>query len=397
MSVTIRPWPIAVPQADLDDLRERLARTRLADDFGNADWRYGVERGWLADMVAYWRDGFDWRAQEAAMNAWPQLRAEIDGVPIHFMHIRGKGPNPTPLMLVHGWPWSFWDYRELIGPLTDPAAHGGDPALSFDLVIPSLPGFGFSVPLRTTGIDIPATAGLFVKLMAALGYERFGTAGGDWGAITSTYLGHLYPDNLIGVLSTLATFPGMDRSALTPDRFAPDEQWMVKRLGEATNLILSHWTAHRLDPQTLAYAFVDSPVGTAAWIWERRRAWSDCGGDLFAFMSRDELCTLASIYWFNGSIGTSMRLYWEQFKDHLMPPVLNANRPTIPVPTAFAIFPRDLSLVPRAVVAENCDLRRWSVMPRGGHFGPAEEPAMVVDELRAFFGADYCQARRRDG
>ncbi|MBG6120055.1 MULTISPECIES: epoxide hydrolase family protein [unclassified Sphingobium] len=391
--IRIEPYRVDVPLSTLDDLHDRLSRARIADDFGNADWRYGVERSWLAEMVAYWRDEYDWGAQQAAINALPNFHTEIDGVPIHFLHVKGKGPSPTPLILTHGWPWTFWDYRDLIGPLTDPAAHGGDPAMSFDLVIPSLPGFGFSTPLTKTGVDAAAIAQLWVKLMGALGYPRFGAAGGDWGAIVTTQLGHAHEEHLIGVYATLVTFPGMDRAHIDPGNFAPYEQWMLARLGEAAPLILSHWTTHRLDPQTLAYALVDSPVGTAAWIWERRRAWSDCGGDLLRVMDRDALCTLASIYWLNGSIASSMRLYWEQFKDGLVSPLSHDRKPVIPVPTGYAIFPKDVAMVPRAVAAENTDLRRWTVMPRGGHFGPAEAPDLVVNELRAFFGAEYCRDR----
>jgi pimeloyl-ACP methyl ester carboxylesterase len=394
----IRPFRIDVPKADLEDLRRRLGATRWAGDFGNADWRYGVERGWLEEMVAWWRDTYDWRAAEAAMNRWPQCRAEIDGVPIHFLHVKGKGPDPTPLILTHGWPWTFRDFARLIGPLTDPAAHGGDPAQSFDLVIPSLPGFGFSTPLRTTGIDVPAIAALWVRLMTeGLGYARFAASGGDFGAIVTAHLGHAHEDRLIGCHLMMGVYPGMPYAPLDPADVAADEQWMPEQLAKVPPLILSHLTTQRLDPQTLAYALVDSPVGTAAWIWERRRAWSDCGGDLLSIHDRDELCTLASIYWLTGAIGSSLRLYYEQFHDGIQMRTVHDRRPAIAVPTAYAVFPKDMALIPRAVAARNTDLRQWTVMPKGGHFGAAEQPALVVEDLRRFFHRPECIERRSAG
>ena len=387
--MTPEPFRIAIPDADLDDLRSRLRATRWAPDFGNADWRYGVEAGWLREMAAYWADQYDWRAQEAAMNAVPQFRVVIDSVPIHFAHVRGKGPNPVPLVLTHGWPWTFWDFRKLIGPLTDPAAHGGDAADAFALVLPSLPGYGFSVPLQTTGVDVPAVARIWVKLMReALGYDRFAAAGGDWGAAVTAQLGHAHAEALIGIFQSLVLCPGLDFSALTPADFAPDEQWMAQRNAEAFPLIISHITAHSRDPQTLAYALADSPIGTAAWLWERRQAWSDCGGDVLTVFDRDDLCTLASIYWLTGTIATSLRLYFEHFSGTgggMTTPLSHDRTPVVEAPAGYALFPKDVTFAPRAAMAAKVDLRRWSVMPRGGHFGPAEQPELFVQELRAFF------------
>jgi pimeloyl-ACP methyl ester carboxylesterase len=392
--LTVRPYAIHVPQSDLDDLRRRLRATRWAPDFANENWDYGVERGWLQPMAAYWRDEFDWRKQEAAINAHPQFLAQIEGIPIHFLHVRGKGPNPVPLVLTHGWPWTFWDYRHLIGPLTDPAAHGADPALSFDLVIPSLPGFAFSTPLTVPGIDLRAIARLWVQLMTeGLGYRRFGVAGGDWGAMLSAQVGHEYEDHIVGCYLTMCCYPGMDFGRLQADSFAPDERWMLERLADAKSLILSHVTVHRLDPQTLAYALVDSPVGTAAWLWERRRAWSDCDGDLLSIHDRDDLCTLASMYWLPPAIGSSMRLYAAQFRHQVSVPKVHDRNPVIAAPTAYAVFPKDLSFMPRAMAASATNLQQWTVMPKGGHFGPAEQPQRVVADLRRFFSLPACRAR----
>lgn len=392
--ISIRPFAIDVPQADLDDLRRRLAATRWAADFNNADWRYGVEAGWLKEMAAYWRDGFDWRKQEAAINAHPQFIAEIDGVPVHFLHIRGKGPNPIPLVLTHGWPWTFWDYRHLIGPLTDPAAHGGDPKLSFDLVIPSLPGFGFSTPLTVPGIDVRSIARFWVRLMTeGLGYRRFGVGGGDWGALISGQLGHEHDDYLIGCYLTMCYWPGVDFFKTRPADFAPDEQWMLKRRSEAADLAFSHFTVQRLDPQTLAYALEDSPVGAAAWLWERRRSWSDPNGD--RLLDRDDLCTLASIYWLPPAIASSFRLYGEQWRNSISLGPVHDRTPVIAAPTAFAVFPKDITFVPLKMAAEATNLQQWTVMPKGGHFGPAEQPDLVIPDLRRFFSLPACQERRR--
>jgi pimeloyl-ACP methyl ester carboxylesterase len=369
------PFTVAVPDADLDDLRRRLESTRWADDFGNDDWRYGVERTWLEDMVGYWAGEFDWRAQEAAINSFPQFRVEIDGVPVHFVHVRGEGADPIPLMLIHGWPWTFWDYKDVIRPLA---------AAGFDVVVPSLPGYGFSVPFRTTGVGLRQIGDLWVTLMRdVLGYDRFGSAGGDIGAALSAELGHAHADHVLGIYETMAMWPGLDYSRLDSAPYAEDEEWMRARASEGWQLALSHVTVQRIDPQTLAYAFVDSPVGTAAWLWERRRAWSDSGGDVFSVFDRDFLCTTASIYWLTKTIGTSFRLYYETFARGWAP--LDDRTPVVRPPTGVGVFPKDLVLVPRSLAEQNMNLVRWSVMPRGGHFAPAEQPELVVEELTAFF------------
>jgi pimeloyl-ACP methyl ester carboxylesterase len=381
----VRPEPeqvaVAIPEADLEDLRRRLRATRFADDFANEGWSYGVERGWLEELVRYWADEYDWRAQEAVLNALPHYRVELDGVPIHFVHARGRGPRPLPLVLTHGWPWTFWDWKDVIGPLADPAAHGGDAADAFDVVVPSLPGFGFSTPLRTTGVDGRRIAQLWARLMAeVLGYERFGAGGGDWGAIVTAELGHGFPEHLLGVWLTLPMLPGVNLRELGPDAFAPDEAWMAERAREAREVIQSHRAVHQYEPQTLAYALVDSPAGTGAWLWQRRRDWS---GSLESF-DRDFLCTTASIYWLTKTIGTSLRLYAEHWRGG-PPPPLHDRRRVIDVPTGIAVFPRELLFIPRALAEERTNLQRWTVMPRGGHFAPAEEPGLVIEELRTFF------------
>jgi pimeloyl-ACP methyl ester carboxylesterase len=372
------PFTVAIPDAELDDLRRRIESTRWADDFANDDWAYGVERGWLEEMTGYWAGGFDWRAQEEAINAFPQFRVELDGVPVHFVHVRGSGEGRIPLVLTHGWPWTFWDYKAVIRPLAD---------AGFDVVVPSLPGYGFSAPLRIPGIALRRIGELWVALMRdVLGYDRFAAAGGDWGAAVSAELGHAHAEHLLGVYLTMATWPGQDLAALVPERFAEDEQWMLPRLAEAARLAASHMAVQRSDPQTLAYALADSPVGTAAWLWERRRGWSDCDGDVLSVFDRDFLCTTASIYWFTGTIGTSFRLYYEHFAGGWPP--CHDRTPIVEAPTGIGVFPKDMLLVPRALAEQDTNLVRWSVLPRGGHFAPAEQPELVVEELEAFFTED---------
>jgi pimeloyl-ACP methyl ester carboxylesterase len=377
------PFTIDIPQAELDELRDRLHRTRWPAEPPNPEGRYGAPRPWMEDLVGYWADQYDWRAVEAEMNRFDHYRVTIDDVPIHFLRIPGKGPSPMPLILTHGWPWSFWDLHKVVQPLADPAAHGGDAADSFDVIVPSLPGYGFSVPLQTDGVDIARVAELWVKLMRdVLGYDRFGAQGGDWGAFVTGQLGHAHAEHLIGTYLTLPVVPGLfGRRGVTRDQFAPDEGWMVERMDASRRHVEAHVAVHRRDPQTFAYAMADSPAGLGAWLWHRRQLW--CDGDALEVFGRDDLCTLSSIYWFNTSFASSIRLYAEQFRK---PMVLAHDRErVIDAPTGFGVFPKELLFIPKAVAEKVTDLRRWTVFDRGGHFAPAERPDAVVDELRAFF------------
>jgi pimeloyl-ACP methyl ester carboxylesterase len=381
------PFRVAIPDEQVAALRARLAATRWADDFANDDWLFGVERGWLRDMAHYWAEDHDWRATEARINTYPAFRVTIDGIPIHFQHIRGKSrggsPPPMPLILSHGWPWTFWDWEPLIGPLTDPAAHGGDPGDAFDLVIPSMPGFAFSTPLRRPDVGIMRIASLWRALMQdVLGYARFASAGGDMGALVSAELGHAHAEALIGIHQTMAILPGASPRFVTAEDFAPDEQWMAERMAAIHPQTISHSVTHANDPQTLAYALEDSPIGLAAWIWERRASWSDGGADPATLFGRDFLCDTASIFWFTRSIGTSMRFYKAHFTAGW--PVRHDGR-TVQVPTGFAAGPKELLYLPRRWMEERTDLRRWTILPRGGHFLPREQPEALIGEYRAFF------------
>jgi pimeloyl-ACP methyl ester carboxylesterase len=291
----VEPFEIAVSDATLEDLQERLARTRWPIDPANDQWSYGVERGYLETLVKYWRHQYDWRANEREMNAVKHFRVTIDGIPIHFIHERGRGPDPIPLVLSHGWPWTFCYYYKRIGPLTDPAAYGGDPADSFDVVVPSLPGYGFSIPLTEPGIEWSRTADLWVKLMRdELGYDKFAAQGGDWGALVTEQLGHKYAEHLIGIHLGLAIPMTLFITGLpSEDEYAENERHRFHHTKQRMAVGTAHWVVQATDPQTLAYALHDSPVGLLAWILDRRPSWSDSGGDVASSFSKDDLITTA--------------------------------------------------------------------------------------------------------
>lgn len=377
-------FTVDIPQGDLDDLRLRLRRTRFADDFANDDWGYGVPAGYLASLVDYWIADFDWRRVEREINAVPAYRAVIDDAPIHYQHVRGVGPAPMPLILTHGWPWTFWDFRKVIGPLTHPAAHGGDPVDAFDVVVPSLPGFGFSSPLRRTGMHPGAVAGLWATLMTdVLGYERFAAQGGDWGAFVTAWLGHAHAEQVVGIHQSMPAFISIASGGLTAADFADDEQGRYETMRSKSATIASHLAVHTHDPQTLAWALNDSPVGLLAWLVERRRAWSDCGGDVESRFSKDDLLTTVSLYWFTQTFHTSARMYADTRRSRPAP--AHARRPEVEAPTAIAVFPQDVIQYPRSVAERHANLQQWTVMPSGGHFAPMEEPELLVDDVRRFF------------
>jgi len=382
---TKQPFEIAVPEATLTDLKDRLGRTRFPRDFGNAGWEYGTNLDYLKELVEYWRTKYDWRRHEHEMNSFANYKTTIDGIPIHFIHEPGKGPNPMPLILTHGWPWTFWDLQKVIRPLTDPAAFGGDPKDSFDVVVPSLPGYGFSTPLTTTGINYWNTADLWVKLMQdVLGYKKFAAEGGDWGAIVTAQLGHKYADRLIGIhmhlLVSLGFFTG---GGPTPEDFGPGEEGWLERNRNFIDNESGYMRLQCTKPQTIAHALNDSPAGLASWIVEKRRTWSDCGGDVEKRFSKDDLCTTCTLYWVTESYGTSARYYYEAAHNLWKPS--HERKPVVEAPTAAAVFLKEVMLMPRKWAERYYNLKRWTVMPTGGHFAPMEEPKLLVDDLRAFF------------
>jgi len=350
------PFDVELPAEVLEDLHARLRSTRWPGPIGDDSWQYGVPQEWLQDMVSYWADEWDWAAEAEAMNRWQHYKVSIGDAPIHYLHAPAADPSAPALVLLHGWPWTFWDFKDTIGPLSRPEDHGADPSQGFNVFVVSLPGFGFSVPLTSAGVDVARVAEVVVTLMTeVLGFDRFAVHGGDWGGLVAAHLAHAHADVLIGAHLGIALVPGVNRRTLSPDIWGADEQWMIERNAEAEPLIRSHLTVHLLDPQTLAYGLSDSPVGTAAWIWERRRNWSDCGGDV------------------------ERAFAW---------PLVHDRTPCLAAPTAFAIFPRDVVHAPRALLEERCNLLRYNVMDRGGHFGAPEHPDAVVTDVRAFFHDD---------
>lgn len=375
--MNVTPFRIQIPDAAIADLRERLSRARWPDEINDDTWEWGVRADTLRRFSDRWAGGYDWRAHEASLNTLPQFRAEIDGLNIHFVHVRGNGPNPHPLIITHGWPGSFIEMRGIIPLLADPAAHGGDPADAFDVVVPSLPGYGFSDAPAAPGMSPRAVADMWVKLMQGLGYTRFGLQGGDWGAIVSTFLAMHHPRHVSGFHQNFLAGgfppPAADASDAENAYFAARAKWQ--------DVEGAYGHQHGTKPQTLAYALMDSPIGLLAWILEKIRTWSDCHGDPGAAIAMDEVLTNISIYWFTGTIASSIRLYKEMRRD----PLRFTAGSRIAPPFAFARFPVEIPCPPRELAERFFNVRQWTVMPRGGHFAAWEQPALLAEDVRMFF------------
>jgi pimeloyl-ACP methyl ester carboxylesterase len=378
----LTPFRIEVREDVLNDMRDRLRRTRWPDQIADSAWDYGTDIAYLRELVSYWAEGFDWRAQEAKLNALPQFVTEVDGARLHFVHVRGAGPNPMPLLLTHGWPGSFFEFHKVIGPLADPAAQGLDPGVSFDVVVPSLPGYGFSGPTEVRGIGPARIAQLLHGLMTReLGYQRFGAQGGDWGSIITTSMARLFPESLAGIHLNMVS------GRVAPADAESEEE---KRLAERAARFAQEETGYQriqgTKPQTLAYGLNDSPAGLAAWIVEKWRTWSDCGGDIESRFTKDEILTNATIYWVTGTINSSMRLYYESAHAAASgaPPQPSGRQE---VPTAIADFPAEIYRVSRRQAEAAFNLQRWTSMPRGGHFAAMEEPGLLAEDIRSFFAS----------
>jgi pimeloyl-ACP methyl ester carboxylesterase len=362
----------------LDDLKYRLDHVRWPDQIAGTSWERGTEIGYLQTLVSYWREQFDWRKQETELNCFSQFRCNIDGINIHFVHERGKGPNPIPIILTHGWPDSYIRYQKIIPLLTDPARHGGDPEDSFDVIVPSLPGFGFSGRPAQSGVNNFRVSELWAKLMTEeLGYSKFAAAGGDVGSGVTRYLALNHPEILIGIHLTDI---GIIRNLMTSqDAELSEEELQYKRSAPAwISQEGAYMSIQSTKPQTLAYGLSDSPVGLAAWIIEKFRAWSNCHGDLRQTFSEDELLTNIMIYWVTNTIGSSARIYYENM--HSLPSMGH-----IDVPTGIALFPADILLPPKEWTKRNLNITRWTTMPRGGHFTAMEEPELLAEDIRAFY------------
>ncbi|MDB5982108.1 MAG: epoxide hydrolase [Pseudomonas sp.] len=378
-------FQIEISDQQLDDLSQRLRLTRRSNDFANDQWDYGTNGNYLNELLEYWKEHYDWRQHEGEMNAYPHFRVQIEGVPIHFIHVRGRGRNPVPLILSHGWPWTFWDFRKLIGPLTDPVAYGGTEDDSFDVIIPSLPGFGFSTPLTTPGITSSRTADLWHTLMTeVLGYSRFGAHGSDFGLVVTEQLGHKYADSMIGIhvqgASPLDYFTG---GAPLPTDYGPEDQARLAMNAKFAKSELGYMALQTTKPQTLAHALEDSPIGLCAWILEKRRTWSDCGGDVERCFSKDDLLTTVMIYWLTQSYGTSARYYYESAHHPWTPS--HTRSPVVEAPTGVILFAKDIIGMPRQWAERYFNLKRWTTIDHGGHFGAAEQPDIFINEFREFF------------
>jgi len=376
MSATPEPFRLAVDDAALADLRERLGHTRFPDQAPGEPWAYGTALDYLRGLVAYWRDGFDWRAQEAALNAFPQYKLRLGGIDLHFLHVPGNGPAPCPLLLLHGWPGSVFEFLDAIPRLADPARFGGDAEDAFRIVAPSLPGYGLSFAPGQPRFGIEEIADLMAELMPALGYPRFAVQGGDWGAFIASRMGCVHADKLLGLHVNLLAVR-RERDASTP---SAEENRYYEQLAEWLREGTGYQWIQGTRPQTLAYALTDSPAGLAAWIVDKFRAWSDCGGDVESAIDRDRMLANISLYWFTGAIGSSFFPYYARM--HRPWPLPGPVR----APAGYAEFPAEILRPPKSL-AERAytDIRRWTVMPRSGHFAAMEQPEALAHDIREFF------------
>ncbi|MBV8450533.1 MAG: epoxide hydrolase [Hyphomicrobiales bacterium] len=374
-------FAIHVADEILADLWRRLDATRWPDEIENAGWEGGTNLAYMRSLTAYWRNGYDWRRQENALNSLPQYRLALDGLNVHFVHQRGNGPKPLPLVITHGWPGSFVEMVKLLPLLTDPAAHGASVDDAFDVVVPSLPGYGFSDRPRERGMNPNKIAALWVRLMAALGHERFGAQGGDWGATVSSALGLDHPDRMIGV--HLNFIAGRFLLGGTLNEAQDDEvaKQYLSQLRKWWDLDGGYNHQQSTKPQTLSYGLNDSPVGLAAWIVEKFQTWSDCGGDPERVLTRDELLTNVMIYWVTQTVRSSMQLYFESRERPLR--LSRGNRVTPPV--AVALFPKEIPMPPRSLAERGYNIVRWTEMPKGGHFAAMEQPELLAADIREFF------------
>jgi pimeloyl-ACP methyl ester carboxylesterase len=373
----IVPFTIHVPDAALDDLHERLARTRFPEAIAGAGWDYGTDLDYLKSLVSYWQNQYDWRAAERRLNAFDQYTTEIDGLRIHFIHQRSKEPNALPLVITHGWPGSIYEFTKIIGPLTDPVAYGGRAEDAFDVVAISLPGFGFSGKPDERGWSPERMAGVIATLMARLGYERYGAQGGDWGGIISRLIAIDDAPHVVGLhlnFCVAGAPPGDNPNAGVP---ADELRLLQERQAYMANE-RGYQQIQGTKPQTLGYGLNDSPAGLAAWIVEKFHAWCDCGGNIESRFTKDDLLTNVMIYWVTGTINSSMRIYYENR-------VAPSNPARVEVPTACALFPKEISTPPRRWVEARYNLVRWTPMPRGGHFAALEQPDLLVNDVREFF------------
>jgi len=378
--MAIEPFSIPFSQSAVDDLRDRLTRTRWPDEVVDSAWEYGFDVRFLQEMCGYWRDRFDWKAQLERLSQFHHYRYTSDGLGIHLIHERGTGSAPIPLILTHGWPGSFVEMIRIIPLLTDPERHGASASDSFDVVIPSLPGYGFSDRPVERGMNVFRIAELWAGLMNEVGYGRFGAQGGDLGAGVSIALGLNHAERMIGI--HLNYIPGSYRPHLeTETRLAPVEEEFLKDAARWYDEKGAYAHIQRTHPQTVAYGLNDSPAGLAAWILEKFRDWSDCDGDIYRRFTRDELLTNVTLYWMTETIHSSFRLYYEGRRA----PLQFGKGDFIRVPCAIARFPKEEPFPPRKWIERGYNVQHWADMPCGGHFAAAEQPELLADDIRKFF------------
>jgi pimeloyl-ACP methyl ester carboxylesterase len=376
----IRPFRIDVPQSELDDLRDRLARTRWPDELPGAGWSRGVPLDYLKELAEYWRTTFDWRKQEARLNELPQFMSEIDGAQVHFLHVRSSEPAALPLILTHGWPGSIVEFLNVIGPLTDPRAHGGNPADAFHPVIPSIPGFGFSGPTHETGWTTARTAKAWAELMHRLGYERYGAQGGDWGAFVSPELGRIDADHVAGVHVNAATFGFIPFGNVDPGElatFTDAEKACLERLNKFMSDGNGYFQLQATRPQTVAYGLTDSPVGQLAWIVEKFKEWSHAAATPEDAIDRDLMLTNVMLYWLTRTAGSSGRLYYENMHGS------SWGQQPGKTPTGVAVFAEDVAIRRYSEYGNN--IVHWSEFDSGGHFAAMDSPDLLVKDVREFF------------
>lgn len=376
----VRPFTIDVPDEVLVDLRERLARTRLPDDLPGTAWDYGTDREYLEELLAYWRDEFDWRSQEWLLNGFDHFKTDIDGLDVHFIHQRSPHEDALPLVITHGWPGSIMEFYKIIPLLVDPTNYGGDAADAFHVVAPSIPGYGFSDKPAGRGWNPEKMAEVIGKLMERLGYDRYGTQGGDWGSIISRWQAVQHPDRVVGVHLNMVT-AGPPAGVEDPAAGVPPEE--LARTRERQEFFADERGYSNIQgtkPQTLGYGLNDSPAGLAAWIVEKFRTWCDCGGDVESQFTKDELLTNVTIYWATQTITSSTRIYYESRRTPA-----SREMGYIETPVGCAIFPKELFIPPRAWAEAAYNVTHWTEMPRGGHFAALEEPELLTEDVRKFF------------
>jgi microsomal epoxide hydrolase len=378
MSPTPTAFHLSVPDDEIADLRARLALTRFPDQAPDGPWAYGTDVDFMRHLVSYWQTGFDWRTAEARLNAFSQFTVPLDGIELHFLHVPGNGPSPIPLLLSHGWPGSVFEFIELIPRLTDPARFGGDPADAVTVVAPSLPGYGLSFRPGQKRFRVEEIAGTMARLMTeVLGYGRFAAQGGDWGSFVTSRIAFEHPERVIGLHLNMVPL----RRDLALGDPSPEERAYLDELAVFLKEETGYQWIQGTRPQTLAFGLTDSPAGLAAWIVEKFRAWSDCGGEVESVFTLDELLANISLYWFTGCIGASFHPYWGRM--HGPWPIPDSG-PITP-PMAYAAFPKEIVRPPRSMAERTyTDIRHWTVMQKGGHFAAMEQPEALASDILDF-------------